>query len=454
MNKESLQKQFVKDLNTYLSKNKDVINAVKALEVLNYLTIQSNSIFDYVYKWHSLEYPELYGSCSKDNSKYIKAVLESNKKDSIMFGSIGPDAIGAIKSLCNLFLDFEKNSKKLRTIIEKSAKTAYPNISTLLGPILATKFISQVGSLERLSKMPSSSLQLIGAESALFKHLKFGKKCPKYGFLYLHPIMQGLSNKQKGKLSRYFAGRIELAVRADMYTKNDISESLLKDLEKKKVEIKNSKWFNMIQNIKNRIYTETKDNYNHYGEKVIKQRDLYLREWSPNNSKIAAAMKKGFNLKLKDNSNVLYVGCSSGTTLSHIADLVTKGDIVANDVSMESMVGLLSLLKIKKNIIPILSDFRVLPENTGLNKEKFDFVFQDVSQKDQADVFIELVKKFLNKGGQAAISLKTRSIDSSKSPKQVLVKESEKIRKAGLKILKTIDLEPFEKEHYFLEISF
>lgn len=210
----------------------------------------------------------------------------------------------------------------------------------------------------------------------------------------------------------------------------------------------------MIQNIKNRIYTETKDNYNHYGEKVIKQRDLYLREWSPNNSKIAAAMKKGFNLKLKDNSNVLYVGCSSGTTLSHIADLVTKGDIVANDVSMESMVGLLSLLKIKKNIIPILSDFRILPENTGLNKEKFDFVFQDVSQKDQADVFIELVKKFLNKGGQAAISLKTRSIDSSKSPKQVLVKESEKIRKAGLKILKTIDLEPFEKEHYFLEISF
>ena len=210
----------------------------------------------------------------------------------------------------------------------------------------------------------------------------------------------------------------------------------------------------MMQTIKNRTYTETKDNYNHYGEKVIKHGNLYLREWSPNNSKISAAMKKGFKLNLKDNSNVLYVGCSSGTTLSHIADIVTKGDIITNDVSMESMIGLLSLLKIKKNIIPILSDFRTLPENKELSKEKFDFVFQDVSQKDQTDVFIEIVKKFLTKGGQAAISLKTRSIDSSKSPKQVLVKESEKIRKAGLKILKTLDLEPFEKEHYFLEISF
>jgi nucleolar protein 56 len=240
MNKDNLQKQFVKDLNSYLSKNKDVINAVKALEVVNYLTTQSNSIFDYVYKWHGLEYPELYAFCSKDNSKYIKTILEleSSKKDSIMSGSIGNDAIEAIKSLCNLFLDFEKNSNKLKKIIEKSAKAAYPNLSTLLGPILATKFISQVGSLERLSKMPSSSLQLIGAESALFKHLKFGKKCPKYGFLYLHPLMQGLNNKQKGKLSRYFAGKIELAVRADMYTKNNVSGELLKDLEKKKLEIK------------------------------------------------------------------------------------------------------------------------------------------------------------------------------------------------------------------------
>jgi len=208
-----------------------------------------------------------------------------------------------------------------------------------------------------------------------------------------------------------------------------------------------------IQIIKNRLYTETNDNYNHYGEKVVKERGKYLREWNPKSSKIAAALKKGFTLNLNENSKVLYVGCSTGTTLSHISDIVINGNIIANDVSPESMVSLLKLMKIKKNIIPILSDYRILTENKDLVDEKFNFIFQDVSQKDQTIIFIDIVSKFLAKGGQAAISLKTRSIDSRISPKQVLKQESEKIRAAGLRILKTLDLEPFEKDHYFLEVG-
>lgn len=210
----------------------------------------------------------------------------------------------------------------------------------------------------------------------------------------------------------------------------------------------------MLQYIKDKLYTKTQDNYNHYGEKIIKQGETYLREWNPKHSKIAAAIKKGFKLNLNPNSKVLYVGCSTGTTLSHIADIVTTGDIVANDVSPESMISLIKLMKIKKNIIPILSDYRSLVKNPDLKNEKFDFIFQDVSQKDQTTVFIEIVKKFLLPKGQAAISLKTRSIDSRLSPKQVLKRECDKIRKAGLKIIKTLNLEPFEKDHYFLEVSF
>ncbi len=209
----------------------------------------------------------------------------------------------------------------------------------------------------------------------------------------------------------------------------------------------------MLEVIKNRIYTKTKDNYIHYGEKIIREGTMYLREWSPDSSKIAAAIKKGFKLKLNSESNVLYVGCSTGTTLSHVTDIVVNGNIVANDISPECMISLLQLMKIKKNIIPILSDYRVLTENKELDKEKFTFIFQDVSQKDQTDIFLEILKKFLAVGGQAAISLKTRSIDSSKSPKAVLDKEVLKIKKAGFRIINTYNLEPFEKEHYFLEIS-
>jgi len=239
MNKDKLKQQFLSDINSYVKKSKEIINSTKALELISYLTIQSNSIFDYVYKWHSLDYPELYDICERNNSKYIRAILDSDtKKESVIKEDLGVEAISSIKQACQVYLDMEKLSDKLKQVIEKSSKKAYPNLSALLGPILATKFISQVGSLERLSKLPSSTLQLIGAETALFKHLKFGKKCPKYGFIYQHPIMQGIDNKAKGKLARFFAGKIELAVRADLYTKNDLSKELISDLDKKKQELK------------------------------------------------------------------------------------------------------------------------------------------------------------------------------------------------------------------------
>jgi nucleolar protein 56 len=242
MNKDKLKQQFFSDINSYVKGSKDIINSVKALELISYLTIQSNSIFDYVYKWHSLDYPELYDLCERNNSKYLKTILDSGtKKESVIKEELGEEASSCIKQACQIYHDMEKLSDKLKQAIERSSKKAYPNLSTLLGPILATKFISQVGSLERLSKLPSSTLQLIGAETALFKHLKFGKKCPKYGFIYQHPIMQGLDNKNKGKLARFFASRIELAVRADLYTKKDISKQLISDLEEKKQELKGKK---------------------------------------------------------------------------------------------------------------------------------------------------------------------------------------------------------------------
>ncbi len=243
MNKASLEKKFIEDLNNYIKSNKNIINAVKSLELISYFTGQANSIFDYVYKWHSLEYPELYAQLSKNNKAYIKAILDLDleKKESVITESLGNESNLIIKQLCTLFMDMDKVVEKLKSNIDKSAKQSYPNLAALLGPILATKFISQMGSLERLAKLPSSTLQLVGAETALFKHLKYGKKCPKYGFIYQHPIMQGIDNKRKGKLARFFAGKIELAIRADVYTKKDMGAELLKSLDEKKAEIKAQK---------------------------------------------------------------------------------------------------------------------------------------------------------------------------------------------------------------------
>ena len=96
--------------------------------------------------------------------------------------------------------------------------------------------MNQAHSLKRLASLPASTLQLFGAENAMFKHLKFGKKSPKYGLLYLHPIMSSLNSKQKGKLARYMANVIAIAGRMD-FAKKELDETLLKDIENKKKEI-------------------------------------------------------------------------------------------------------------------------------------------------------------------------------------------------------------------------
>jgi nucleolar protein 56 len=98
------------------------------------------------------------------------------------------------------------------------------------------RFLNQAHSLKRLSSLPASTLQLFGAETAMFKHLKFGKSSPKYGLLYLHPLMSTMTPHQKGKLARTMAEKISLASRMD-YAKKPLVEKLLQDIEKKKASI-------------------------------------------------------------------------------------------------------------------------------------------------------------------------------------------------------------------------
>jgi nucleolar protein 56 len=91
------------------------------------------------------------------------------------------------------------------------------------------------GSLERLAKMPSSSIQLLGAEKSLFKFLKSKEKVrpPRFGLLYLHPDISTNKRELQGKVARLLSSKLTLAARADFYTKNDMSKTLVEDYKKK-----------------------------------------------------------------------------------------------------------------------------------------------------------------------------------------------------------------------------
>jgi len=203
---------------------------------------------------------------------------------------------------------------------------------------------------------------------------------------------------------------------------------------------------------RNKIYTLSKDKLQWYGEKVIKTDNGYLREFEAKRSKIGAAIKKGFRFNLHG-KNILYLGSSSGTTVSHLSDLTDK-EIIGVDIAPIVMREFLLLAEQRQNVIPLLYDASALPNCEMLKNQKFDLVFEDIAQRNMVETFIDNFKAFSKPDGEGWLSLKTRSIDSTIPPKAVLDVARKKLETSGLKIKKIYDLEPFEKEHFFIVVGF
>ncbi len=184
-----------------------------------------------------------------------------------------------------------------------------------------------------------------------------------------------------------------------------------------------------------------------YGERLINYKDYEYREWVPYRSKFSAAFYKGIkNVKLKEGDSVLYLGASSGTTVSHVSDIVSKeGKVFAVEISEEMGVHLVILSKLRKNIFPIIAD-----ANKIESYEKYlpmcDFIYQDIAQRNQVEIFIKNAKKFLKKGKQGILIVKAKSIDVTKST-QSTINEVTKQLQSIFRIEQILRLEPYQKEH-------
>ncbi len=171
------------------------------------------------------------------------------------------------------------------------------------------------------------------------------------------------------------------------------------------------------------------------------------RAWDPEKSKLAATIINGLkDLEIKEGSILLYLGASTGTTVSHISDIVgKKGIVYAVEFSERVFHSLLDLAEKRKNIAPLLADARK-PENYAW-VEEVDVVFCDVAQPDETEIAIRNANIFLKKDGMLYISIKSQSIDVTKSPDKIYKQESEKLKKNGFDVLQLIDLEPHQEKH-------
>ena len=192
-----------------------------------------------------------------------------------------------------------------------------------------------------------------------------------------------------------------------------------------------------------RMATRSSDPIPVYGERISNG----CRSWDPFRSKLAALLLKGRGegLRLPQDAKVLYLGAATGTTVSHVSDMVRDGIVYAVEFSPRSMRDLIRLCERRENIVPILAD-AAQPEAYSPLVEPVDLIYQDVAQRNQAEIASVNCERYLKPGGDLILMLKTRSVDVTSSPSAVYRSEIGELR--DLDIFLSMDLLPFHQDHF------
>lgn len=190
-----------------------------------------------------------------------------------------------------------------------------------------------------------------------------------------------------------------------------------------------------------------------YGEELVNVEGKEYRVWDPFRSKLAAALVKGLEkFPIEEGSRVLYLGAASGTTASHISDLVgVRGAVYCVEFSARPLRDLLISCADRKNMIPILADARH-PEEYHFLVSEVDVVYEDVAQPDQTEILLKNAGVFLKRGGYALLALKARAVDVTAKPREIFEREKRKLEKEML-LIDFRTLEPFEKDHAMFLLS-
>ncbi len=182
-----------------------------------------------------------------------------------------------------------------------------------------------------------------------------------------------------------------------------------------------------------------------YGERLIRAGQVEFRRWDPMRSKLAAMiLLGGTDTGLDRNSKVLYLGAASGTTASHVSDIVTSGFVYCIEFSERSFRDLVKVCETRTNMIPVLADANQ-PHEYEHMIEAAELVYQDVAQRNQVEIFVRNMAAF--EAGRGILMLKSRSVDVNKRPKDVFAKVRKQLTDACLKVRAVVDLDRYAKDH-------
>jgi nucleolar protein 56 len=276
------QNKIVKDVEGYLELSRQVSTLLtrgavqdalggkeaqitQTVQLLGELDTSLNGLSSRVREWYGLHYPEL-SRMIRDHEKYLRFITEIGDRDKVTQekletlglqhrevagiikgaeGSMGAPFKGndlvEVTRLAQQILSLYDYRTKLTEYISGIATEVAPNVSALAGPTLAAKLIEKAGGLRRMAMMPSSTLQILGAEKALYRALKTKAKPPKHGLIFQHPYVNAAPRGLRGLRARHLAAKLSIAARADAFSGNAIAEQLKKELDDAATQTKESK---------------------------------------------------------------------------------------------------------------------------------------------------------------------------------------------------------------------
>ena len=238
------------------------LSAVQAVRSIDDLDKTLNLLAGRVREWYGLHFPEMDRIVEKHDT-YARLVAKLGNRRNFtkenlvsegipaetantlseaarrsMGGQIEETDLQVLKSFCDLMLELYKFRGKSETYIDDVLKQVAPNMTAIVGAPLSARLISIAGSLDNLAKMPASTLQVLGAEKALFRSLKTGARPPKHGVIFQHTAIHQSPRWQRGKIARALSGKLSIAARIDAFGGTFLGEQLRDNVNKKVDEIK------------------------------------------------------------------------------------------------------------------------------------------------------------------------------------------------------------------------
>jgi nucleolar protein 56 len=207
-------------------------NITQAVNALDDLIQSSNLLSERLHEWYGIHFPKQL-RMMKDE-EFIEVVISSGGNAETANSS----DLEPIMDLARTLGGLNERRTQLEDYIKIEMEDNLKNISYLVGPIIGARLVSKAGGLKRLARLPSGTIQVLGAEKALFRHLKEGSKPPKHGLIFQHPLVHRAPYWQRGKIARAFASKIAVAARLDEHSDKAIGEELKNGLFERIEEIK------------------------------------------------------------------------------------------------------------------------------------------------------------------------------------------------------------------------